>query len=146
MNFKALVAIALGAFLIVAQFIPVRLANPPAAGELVSPPNIKTILRENCYDCHSDQTRWPWYRHVAPISWLIVRDVQRGRKELNFSGWADYYPATRRRKLQWIGRAVREKAMPPLLYRVTHPKTGLDAHDRMVLELWIESQLSNPPG
>lgn len=144
MNLKVLAAIALGACLILAQFIPVRLTNSPPAGELVSPGNIKTILRENCYDCHSDQTRWPWYRQVAPISWLIVRDVRRGRKELNFSQWAGYYPATRRRKLQWIGRAVREEAMPPLLYRVIHPKARLNDQDRMVLERWIESQLSDP--
>lgn len=135
MNLKVLAGIALVTCLILAQFVPVHLTNSPPPGELVSPKNIKRILRESCYDSHSDETRWRWYHQVAPISWLIVRDVRRGREESNFSEWAAYYPATRRRKLKWIGRAVRLEVMAPLLYPLMHPNTRLDAHDRMVLEL-----------
>ena len=49
--------------------------------------NVKRILERSCYDCHSNRTRWPWYSHVAPVSWLVARDVHEGREEINFSEW-----------------------------------------------------------
>ena len=107
--------------LLIAQFITIQRTNPPLKGDLTAPPQIKRLLRTACYDCHSNQTRWPWYSRVAPMSWLVARDVALGRKELNFSEWGSYYPQTRKRKLQWIGRVLRERSMPPRAYRLIHP-------------------------
>ncbi len=86
--------------LIAGQFVPAKRTNPPVQGVLVAPPEIEATLRRACYDCHSNETRWPWYSRVAPLSWFIVRDVEVGRKEINFSEWGSYYAATRRRKLE----------------------------------------------
>jgi len=132
------------ATLAAAQFIPAKRTNPVAQGVLVAPPQIEATLRRACYDCHSNQTRWPWYSRIAPVSWFVVRDVNLGRKEINFSEWGSYYPATRRRKLQWMGRSLNEENMPPWYYRLTHPGVGLTDADRDALEHWIESTL-NPP-
>jgi len=130
-------------FLLIAQFITIQRTNPPLKGDLAAPPHIKTLLTRACYDCHSNETRWPWYAYIAPVSWLIVHDVERGRQELNFSEWGSYYPATRIRKLQWMGRALRNENMPPWTYRIFHPGTGLTQRDLTVLEQWIEAEIND---
>jgi Haem-binding domain len=126
------------------QFFRVDRSNPPVSNDLSAPPEVKAILKRACYDCHSNETRWPWYSGVAPISWLVVRDVTLGRKEMNFSEWDNYYAATRRHKLQWMGRALRRENMPPWPYRLIHPATRLTNADRAALERWIESELASP--
>jgi hypothetical protein len=137
-------ALAVLAILAAAQLVPAKRTNPPAPGALVAPPRVEATLRRACYDCHSNETRWPWYSRVAPISWLIVREVNVGRKEINFSDWGNYYPATRRRKLQWMGRSLREEKMPPWPYRLAHPDAHLADDDCQALDRWIESTLTAP--
>jgi Haem-binding domain len=138
----ALVVVA--AALVVAQFVPAKRTNPPVQGSLMAPLPVAAMLRRACYDCHSNETRWPWYSSVAPVSWLIVRDVNLGRKEINFSEWGSYYPRTRRRKLEWMGRALHEEEMPPWSYRLMHPGARLTEADRAVLLRWIEFTLNTP--
>jgi hypothetical protein len=132
------------AALLAVQLVPLKRTNPRSLGTLPAPPRIEATLRRACYDCHSNETRWPWYGRVAPASWLIARDVNLGRKEVNFSEWGSYYPATRRRKLEWIGRTLREEKMPPLEYRLMHPGARLSEADKAGLEEWIESALAIP--
>ena len=136
------IVVVMAAALVVAQFIPVKRTNPAGEGMLLTPPDIKLTLRRACYDCHSNQTQWPWYSHIAPVSWLIVRDVDLGRREINFSEWGSYYPATRRRKLEWMGRALREEKMPPWFYRLMHPGANVTEADRAELERWIKDTLT----
>jgi len=126
------------------QLIPAERTNPPSRGDLIAPAPVAATLRRACYDCHSNVTRWPWYSRVAPLSWVIANHVAEGRQQLNFSEWGIYYPNTRRRKLQWIGRALREDKMPPWYYEVTHHDARLTAKDRTALEQWIESALTTP--
>jgi Haem-binding domain len=71
--------------LLIAQFITIQRTDPPLKGDLAAPPQIKSLLRGACYDCHSHETRWPWYTYITPVSWLVEHDVERGRQELNFS-------------------------------------------------------------
>lgn len=146
MRIASTAALIIAAALVAAQFIPASRTNPPAQGALAAPPEIEATLRRACYDCHSNETRWPWYSRVAPFSWLIAHDVTLGRKEVNFSEWGSYYAVTRRRKLQWIGRALHEEKMPPLSYQLMHPSAHLTAADRAALERWIESTLNMPLG
>jgi Haem-binding domain len=140
---KVLATAVLGitASLLIAQSFRYQHTNPPSKGDLAAPPEVAPILRRACYDCHSNETRWPWYTYIAPVSWLIERDVALGRKELNFSEWESYYPATRVRKLQWIDRALREEAMPSWIYRMLHPGAALTQEDLMELEQWIRSEI-----
>jgi hypothetical protein len=126
--------------------LPAGLAihNPRPRGDISAPPKVESTLRRACFDCHSDETRWPWYAHIAPVSWIVVHDVTLGRKEVNFSEWGSYYPATRRRKLKWIGRALHDEKMPPWPYRLIHPDARLTAADQVELQKWIESTLASP--
>lgn len=121
------------------QLYPVSRSNPPVRQPLAAPPAVLKVLRRGCFDCHSNETRWPWYSRVAPLSWIIVHHVNRGRQELNFSEWDGYYPTTRRRKLEWIGRAIDEREMPPWWYRLMHPQARLSAADYTLLKYWVES-------
>ncbi len=143
-NVPSAAALAVLAALLAAQLVAVERTNPPSRGALSAPSKVEATLKRSCYDCHSNQTRWPWYSRVAPLSWLITRDVTLGRKEVNFSEWESYYPATRRRKLQWLGRSLREEKMPPWYYRLIHPGAGLTQADQAALRNWIESALTTP--
>ena len=109
----------------------------------MAPPEVISILQNSCFDCHSNDTRWPWYTRVPPFSKWIGWDVQRGRQELNFSEWGGYYPATKHRKLQWIDRSMRQGDMPPLSYRLMHPGSGLSEADRRAVEDWVQQQLAH---
>ena len=143
-KFLAAGLLVIGVALSAAQLITAPISNPPVTGDISAPPQIESTLRRACYDCHSNQTRWPWYSRVAPLSWMAAHDVALGRKEVNFSEWSSYYPATRTRKLQWIGRAIHEETMPQWWYRLMHPDARLTAADSFALERWAESQLSGP--
>jgi hypothetical protein len=139
---SAIAKIGLGgvaAGLLLAQVVVVPRTNPPPDGALAPPPAIEAILRRACYDCHSNETRWPWYTRVAPLSWVIADHVSAGRRQVNFSEWGGYYPVTRRHKLQWIGRAVRDAQMPPWTYRLIHRDARLSDADRGVLAGWVDS-------
>ena len=123
---------------------PTSQISPLANGDIAAPAQINMLLTRACYDCHSNETRWPWYSRIPPVSWLIARDVSLGRRELNFSEWRSYYPQTRRRKLQWMGRALREGSMPPWTYRLMHPGARLTGAERAMIDQWIESGISTP--
>jgi hypothetical protein len=131
----------LAATMMLIQFLPSGQTNPPVTGDLVAPAAIATTLRRACYDCHSNETRWPWYSRIAPVSWLTARDIAHGRRELNFSEWSSYYAQTRLRKLRWIARSIEDGRMPPRSYLMMHPSARLDAADRAALTNWIESAL-----
>jgi Haem-binding domain len=142
------------AALAVMQLIPMARTNPPMAsdiagakaGDIVAPPQIEGTLRRACYDCHSNETRWPWYSGIAPVSWLIAHDVDLGRKEIDFSEWQNYYPQTRRHKLEWMGRALQEEVMPPWPYRLMHPGARLSNEERAALEQWVKAEAARLQG
>ncbi len=113
-----------------------------APGDIDAPPQIAALLHRACYDCHSNRTRWPWYGRVAPVSWLVARDVAHGRRELNFSEWRTYYPQTRMRKLQWMERVVSERVMPPWDYRLMHRQARLSDAEQVALTQWIQSAIA----
>ena len=137
-------ALAVSIALLAAQIVTVKRTNPLSFGTLVAAPEIAATLKRACYDCHSNETRWPRYSRVAPLSWFVVYDVTLGRKEVNFSQWGSYYPATRRRKLEWMARALHKEKMPPWYYRLLHPGARLTEADRAALEQWIQSALATP--
>lgn len=119
-----------------AQFLPVDRTNPPVEEEIPAPPGVKAILKRACFDCHSNQTRWPWYSRVAPFSWLVAHDVQEGREELNLSLWNRYPDDKKAKKIKEIVEEVEEGEMPPRLYLWLHSDAALDAKDRGLLKQW----------
>jgi Haem-binding domain len=118
------------------QFVPVSRTNPPERAPAMAPPEVHTILQRSCYDCHSNETRWPWYSRIAPGSFLISRDVTEGRRELNLSTWSQYDPRRKARKLREIGEQVEKGKMPQWYYVLLHPDARLSAADRQLLLEW----------
>jgi len=116
--------------------------NPPVERDLVAPPDVKAALRGACYDCHSNQTAWPWYSAVAPASWIIHRDVDVGRKRLNFSSSGDYAddPGTLARKLDEIAQSIAAGDMAPWYYRMLHPGAQLGDVQRRSLLAWVKQE------
>ena len=87
-----------------------------------------------CGDCHSHETKWPWYSHIAPISWLVYRDVQEGRKHFNVSAWG----YQRKNEGEEAAKELAEGEMPPLLYLLAHPEARLSAKEKkeLIEGLW----------
>ena len=124
------------AILIVIQFVPVERTNPPVVSDVVAPPEVRTVLRRACYDCHSNETHWPWYSRVAPASWLVARDVRKGRAELNFSTWDQLPPRRQSKLMHEVGEETASGKMPPWFYLPAHPEARLTPQDVAVLQSW----------
>ena len=131
--------------LIVAQFVPVERSNPPVEAEVPAPANVRAVLHRACYDCHSNETRWPWYSHVAPVSWLVAHDVHEARKHLNFSTWNQYNPKRQTRKLNEVWEEVDEGEMPLSYYLAVHRDAALSDADRALLREWATATPQESP-
>jgi hypothetical protein len=118
------------------QLVPVETGNPPVTADLPAAPEVKAVLRRACYDCHSNETRWPWYSRVAPFSWLVAYDVREGRDELNFSTWNDYTTRQQVHRLKESWEQVAAGEMPPWFYLPVHRDARLSAEDREILRRW----------
>jgi len=137
-----IVFIVLAVMLIVAQAIRPERTNPPVTGEINAPPEIKSILRKTCYNCHSNETVWPWYSQVAPASWLLVYDVSNARKRVNFSEWSSLPPQRQAKKLKKAEEDIREGEMPLWYYLPLHPEARLSDADKSALRAWLKEQAS----
>lgn len=104
------------AIVIVAQLVPVERDNPPEIAPLLAPAEVAAVLERSCYDCHSNRTAWPWYAHVAPVSWWVAHDVSEGREHLNFSQWEELPVEKRRHVAGKIVEEVSGGGMPPAIY------------------------------
>jgi hypothetical protein len=137
---KIRIAAIAGIVLIVAiQLVPVDRSNPPVGGEVQAPEEVMTVLRESCYDCHSHETRWPWYAYVAPVSWLVTEDVEHGREHVNFSTWSAYDAEEQAEHMEEIWEEVEEGKMPLKKYVVLQRSARLDDADMDVLRTWTAS-------
>lgn len=126
--------------LLVGQLIPVTRTNPPVTGDIPAPPEIKSLLRNACYDCHSHETVWPWYSRVAPASWLVAHDVKEGREHLNFSTWSDYKPMKQAVLLAGAAEEIEEGEMPLRPYAWMHPKARLTDKQKEQLATWMKTE------
>ena len=118
------------------QFIEVERANPPATAELKAPSEVQVIFKNSCYDCHSNETIWPWYSKIAPVSWLISKDVVDGRKHLNFSEWEKLYADKRTKMKKEIWDQINHDEMPISLYTFMHSKAKLEPIQKNVIKKW----------
>lgn len=121
-------AIGLGVLLIVIQFVPYgRDHSNPVGGKRIAWDSKRTqrLMTGACMDCHSSETRWPWYSNVAPVSWLVQKDVDEGREELNLS--------TGSAEVDELIETIREGSMPPWQYKPTHPSARLSAREKQDL-------------
>ena len=141
MGSNIIIKILVGIFLvglvgfIAIQLVPVSRTNPP----VVSEPNwdssqTKALAQRACFDCHSNETKWPAYAYVAPVSWLVAHDVNEGRAKLNFSDWANN-PEEGEEMLE----AIQKGEMPMPIYLPLHPEANLTATEQQQLLAGIQA-------
>jgi hypothetical protein len=123
-----------GAVLVTIQLVPYGWShpNPPVTTPTPWPsPRVATLARAACYDCHSNETEWPAYSYVAPMSWLVRRDVERGRDALNFSTGEGEDGDD-------AAEVVADGSMPPMQYRLLHPDARLSNAEKADLMAALE--------
>lgn len=129
----------------VIQIIHPKTVNPPVesakaiTSALAVDPNVSTLFERSCHDCHSNNTVWPWYSQVAPVSWLVVSDVNRGRRAMNLSEWNTVDGTKQRSLLTHICGEVKDGEMPPQAYKVVHRNAGVSTDDVNMLCAWTNS-------
>jgi mono/diheme cytochrome c family protein len=137
------IGVAVVALTAILQLVPYgrSQANPPPVAEPPwDSPRTRALAQRACFDCHSNETRWPAYGRLAPVSWLLQHDVSEGREELNFSEWhRPQHEATN------AAEAVREHEMPPLAYRLMHSGARLNAEERDALARGLLATLAAAP-
>ena len=122
--------------LVVVLFVLIQLVpsgrqhtNPPVIEELAwDSPQTRELTRRACFDCHSNETVWRWYSNIAPVSWLVQRDVEEGRQRLNFSEWG-----RGEQEVEEVAEIVQRGQMPPPYFLITHPEARLSAQEKEVL-------------
>lgn len=130
---KSCLLILLAVFVII-QIVPYgrNHNNPPVVKEPNwDSPGTRTMAKRACFDCHSNETVWPWYTIAAPVSWLVYRDVREGRGELNFSEWRD--GAREGEKTAEIRKQIEGGEMPPIQYRLVHSEARLTPEEKRQL-------------
>lgn len=136
--------IILVALFVVIQFIPANLPevtvnNPDDLLKTTTvPDNIAQKLRASCYDCHSNETVYPWYSYLAPVSFLVSRDTREGRKKLNFSDWNKLSKVKKAKFLDEINDELEEGEMPMKIYTVIHRNAVLNDQDIKALQNWVD--------
>jgi hypothetical protein len=128
------------------QFVPVSRTNPPVQGDFRGSAEVVSVLRRACYDCHSNQTVWPWYSRVAPLSWVIAHDVNEGRAVLNFSTWNQLSPEKQAEAMKESWEEIAEGKMPTWYYVPLHSEARLSANDQSVLRGWSSSAVGREEG
>jgi hypothetical protein len=113
--------------------------NPPVESAMPAPPEVQAILDRACMDCHSHQTRWPWYAYVAPVSWLVSYDTQEAREHLNFSKWGAYSARKQAKKIGEMWEEVEDGEMPLLPYLLLHSEAKLSDADKSTLRAWSQA-------
>lgn len=135
--------------LVVIQFIPINRTNLPVKSEenfvnvMHTPPKITEILKNACYDCHSNETQYPNYAYIAPISWSVKHHINEGREHANFSVWANYNKDLKKSILENTIESVPDRKMPIAGYMVYHPKANLTEAERKLLAAYFEGILKS---
>ena len=131
-----MVALGLGGLIVLAQFVPAGRTNPPVTSEIAVSGEVMEVLERSCYDCHSNETVWPWYSRIAPVSWLLVREVREGREDLNYSEWGRYDSERVAELMEETREEVEEGEMPIRAYVWFHPEARLSDLDTRILAAW----------
>jgi cytochrome c551/c552 len=103
-------------------------------------PEVATILKNACYDCHSNQPTYPWYTNVAPVSWWIKNHINEGSKHLNFSIWQTYTVKRKDHKLEECVEMIEEGEMPMNSYTWMHPEAKLTDAQKQLLIDWFKAE------
>lgn len=101
------------------------------------PEKVMNVLQNSCYDCHSNNTRYPWYSFIQPGAWWMASHIREGKADLNFSDFGTYSERRRQSKLQAIANSIKDKTMPLRSYLLLHGNARLSPDDKTLLLDWI---------
>jgi len=106
-----------------------------------SPPaEVRSILQRSCNDCHSNETRWPWYSYIAPVSWVVANDVHQARRRMNFTEWGTYPSKKRADRLEEFCEQLMNGEMPDRKYTFIHRNARLTQEERASLCAWANGK------
>ena len=136
--------ILLVAFIVIQFFRPAKNNSEGISSNDISkiyaiPADVQSILKTSCYDCHSNNTVYPWYAEIQPAAWWLADHVKEGKKELNFSEFASYKISRQYRKLEEINKEVKEDEMPLELYLWIHKNSKLRDEQKLILANWVKA-------
>lgn len=103
------------------------------------PDNVLNIFKSACYDCHSNNTRYPWYVYIQPMGWVMARHIRNGKENLNFSDFGSYSQRKQANKLRAIETSIEEGSMPLSSYTIMHTDARLSVGDKKVIADWVSN-------
>lgn len=136
-------------FLIIIQFIQpahntgVRILAADISKTVSIPDSVQAILKNACYDCHSNNTDYPWYSNIQPIGWLMAYDIKRAKNELNFSEFGSYSQRRQLSKLEGIANSIRDGIMPLPSYKMMHKNARLRVNEKAQLINWAQQSIDS---
>lgn len=137
-------ALWVGGLFVLLQFVHLDIPEPPStidpAKEIKAPPEIMAMLKRSCYDCHSYQTKMPWYGYVSPVSLEVESHIKEGRKAVNFQEWGTYDDAKKQRIFKGIAKTIRFR-MPLPMYLMIHKDAKLTRQERDTIAAWAQSHI-----
>ena len=142
---KRKIIIALVLLFVAIQFVPVELNQSKTTSKddfiatLNPPTEIATMLQTSCYDCHSNNTNYPWYDKIAPVSFFVRHHIDEAKEELNFSEWNTFSDKRKKKKLKEIVEETEEGEMPLTAYTIMHGEAKLSSEQRKQLKNWIDT-------
>ena len=142
---KKILLIILVAFVLI-QFFPIDKNNPAATPQLDfikiknTPQNTAVLIKNSCYDCHSNESKYPWYSNLQPVAWFLENHIEEARKELNFSTFATYEKKRQAHKLDKVVEVLEKNEMPLDSYVLGHPEAKLTAAQREELIRYFKMQ------
>ncbi len=102
------------------------------------PNNVHTLFKNACFDCHSNNSSYPWYFNIQPVGWILARDIKNGKAKLNFSEIGSLSSRRQISKLQEVENRIKDGTMPLPAYQVMHPSARLTEEERRLLVDWIQ--------
>jgi hypothetical protein len=142
--FKQFFLLLLLAFVVIQFFRPAKnVAAGISANDITAkytiPQDVQTILKTSCYNCHSNNTNYPWYNKIQPVAWWLANHIKDGKKELNFSEFASYRISRQYRKLEEINKEVKEGEMPLESYTLIHGNAKLSEQQKLTMANWVST-------
>ena len=149
---------ALLAILVIIQFFRpaknINTADSATANDISKvytvPENVQQILKTSCYDCHSNNTIYPWYNNIQPVAWWLKNHVDEGKREINFNEFSSYSARRQYKKMEEVIEQVKEDEMPLSSYTIIHRDAKLNPEQKLALTTWAEAirkdmELKYPP-
>ena len=102
------------------------------------PPDVFALIKNSCYDCHSNNTNYPWYSNIQPVGWLLEADVNNGKEKINFSEFGTLSLRRQISKLRNIEKRIKDGTMPIKVYQIMHPNAQLNEGEKKLVFDWIQ--------